>query len=234
MAVYGYIRVSTAKQVAEDTPDTQRDTINRLALEHGLLVDDWFEDNAYTGNTAEPEKRPGFGKLVAVIKPSDTIIMSQLNRVARRWDVLQAIIANWRRVGIRVLVDSPFDQQAYDDPIMLGVVARMANMKLEEISATTKAGMARVAKETDEERQRKHKNRIGYPAGNQWYDKQAIMDALNRGERPKDIAERYGISVTTVYRIRNPKIRTPERKNQRHKPYQPCKRGKALAPAVHS
>ncbi|MBL3341412.1 recombinase family protein, partial [Klebsiella pneumoniae] len=44
MAVYGYIRVSTAKQVAEDTPDTQRDTIERLATEHGLLVDRIFED----------------------------------------------------------------------------------------------------------------------------------------------------------------------------------------------
>ncbi|MCV5396578.1 recombinase family protein, partial [Escherichia coli] len=68
MAVYGYIRVSTAKQVAEDTPDTQRDTIERLATEHGLLVDRIFEDDAYTGNTAEPEQRPGFGALVAVIK----------------------------------------------------------------------------------------------------------------------------------------------------------------------
>ncbi|MCV5295974.1 recombinase family protein, partial [Escherichia coli] len=83
MAVYGYIRVSTAKQVAEDTPDTQRDTIERLATEHGLLVDRIFEDDAYTGNTAEPEQRPGFGALVAVIKPGDTIIMSQLNRVVR-------------------------------------------------------------------------------------------------------------------------------------------------------
>ncbi len=227
MAVYGYIRVSTAKQVAEETPDTQKATIDRLARINGLLVDKYFQDDAISGKT-EPEQRPEFGKLVNIIKPDDTIIMSQLNRVARKWEVLQDIISGWRRVGIRVLVDSPFDQQAYDDPIMLGVVARMANMKLEEISAATKAGMARVARETDEQRKEKHKKRIGYPAGDQWYDKQAIMDALNRGERPKDIAERYGISVTTVYRIRNPKIRTPERKNQRHKPYQPCKRGKAV------
>lgn len=202
MAVYGYIRVSTAKQVAEDSPDTQRATIERLANENGLLVDRIFEDDAYTGNTAEPEKRPEFGVLVNIIKPGDTVIMSQLNRVARRWEVLQAIIANWRRRGVKLLVDNMFDQQAYDDPIMLGVVCRMANVKLEEVSAATKAGMARVALETDRERQDKGKQRIGRPAGNQWYNKQDIIDALNRGERPDSVAARFGVGIATVYRIR--------------------------------
>lgn len=201
MAVYGYIRVSTAKQVAEETPDTQRMTIAQLALAHGLLVDRYFEDDAISGKT-EPEQRPEFGKLVEVIKPGDTIIMSQLNRVARKWEVLQDIISGWRRVGIRVLVHNKMDQQAYDDPIMLGVVARMANMKLEEISAATKAGMARVAKETDAERQAKHKNRIGRPSNNQWYDRQMIVDALAAGERPGAIAKRFNVGVATVYRIR--------------------------------
>ncbi len=201
MAVYGYIRVSTAKQVAEDTPDTQRMTIAQLAMEHGLLVDRYFEDDAISGKT-EPEKRPEFGKLVNIIKPGDTIIMSQLNRVARKWEVLQDIISGWRRVGIRVLVHNKMDQQAYDDPIMLGVVARMANMKLEEISAATKAGMARVARETDAERQAKHKNRIGRPSNNQWYDRQMIVDALAAGERPDAIAKRFNVGVATVYRIR--------------------------------
>lgn len=216
MATYGYIRVSTAKQVAEETPDTQRMTIAQLALEHGLLVDRYFEDDAISGKT-EPEQRPEFGKLVNIIKPGDTIIMSQLNRVARKWEVLQDIISGWRRVGIRVLVHNKMDQQAYDDPIMLGVVARMANMKLEEISAATKAGMARVAKETDAERQDKHKNRIGRPAKNQWYNKQDIIDALTAGERPDAVAKRFGIGVATVYRIRNPKTRTPTRKNHPRK-----------------
>ncbi|EON9512428.1 recombinase family protein [Escherichia coli] len=201
MATYAYIRVSTAKQVAEDTPDTQRMTIAQLAMEHDLLVEQYFEDDAISGKT-EPEQRPGFGALVKVIKPGDTIIMSQLNRVSRRWDVLQAIIANWRRVGIRVLVKNEMDQQAYDDPIMLGVICRMANLKLKEVSATTKAGMARVARETDKERQKKGKNRIGRPAKNQWYDKQAIIDALNRGERPDAVAKRCGVHLATVYRIR--------------------------------
>lgn len=201
MATYAYIRVSTAKQVAEDSPDTQRMTIERLATEHDLLVDEWFEDDAISGKT-EPEKRPGFGALVSIIKPGDTIIMSQLNRVARRWDVLQDIISSWRRVGIRVLVKNEMDQQAYDDPIMLGVICRMADLKLKEVSITTKAGMARVAKETDEERQKKHKNRIGRPAKNQWYNKQDIIDALAAGERPSIIAERFNIQVSTVYNIR--------------------------------
>lgn len=202
MATYGYIRVSTAKQVAEDSPDTQRMTIAQLALEHDLLVDRYFEDDAISGKT-EPEKRPEFGALVKVIKPGDTIIMSQLNRVSRKWDVLQDIISGWRRVGIRVLVHNKMDQAAYDDPIMLGVICRMADLKLKEVSTATKAGMARVARETDEERRKKHKGRIGRPCDNQWYNKQDIIDALAAGERPAAVAERFGIgSVATVYRIR--------------------------------
>lgn len=201
MAVYGYIRVSTAKQVAEETPDTQRMTIAQLAMEHGLLVDEIFEDDAISGKT-EPEKRPGFGALVNRIKTGDTVIMSQLNRVARRWDVLQDIISSWRRVGIRVLVKNEMDQQAYDDPIMLGVICRMADLKLKEVSIATKAGMARVAKETDQQRRDKHKNRIGRPAANQWYDRQMIVDALAAGERPDAVAKRFGVHLATVYRIR--------------------------------
>ncbi|EOU8864962.1 recombinase family protein [Escherichia coli] len=224
MATYGYIRVSTAKQVAEDTPDTQRMTIAQLAMEHGLLVDEIFEDDACTGKT-EPEKRPGFGALVAIIKPGDTVVMSQLNRVSRKWEVLQDIISGWRRVGIRVLVKNDMDQQAYDDPIMLGVICRMANLKLKEVSTATRAGMARVARETDAERKAKHKNRIGRPAKNQWYNKQDIIDALNRGERPDAVAKQFGIGVATVYRIRNPKTRTPTRKNHPRK-------AKAAATAV--
>ena len=138
-----------------------------------------------------------------VIKPGDTIIMSQLNRVARKWDVLQDIISGWRRVGIHVLVHNKMDQAAYDDPIMLGVICRMADLKLKEVSTATKAGMARVAKETDEQRRKNGKNRIGRPAKNQWYNKQDIIDALAAGERPAAVAERFGIgSVATVYRIR--------------------------------
>ena len=217
MAVYGYIRVSTAKQVAEDTPDTQRDTIERLARNNGLLVDRIFEDDAYTGNTAEPEQRPGFGKLVEVIKPGDTIIMSQLNRVVRHGMVLQHIVTGWYRKNIRILVDNDFDQRAINSSIMLGAVCEMAQQKLDEVKATTKAGMARVARETDEQRKSKGKHRIGRPSNNPWYDRQMIVDALAAGDRPDAVAERFGIGVATVYRIRNPATRTPTRKNHPRK-----------------
>lgn len=202
MAVYGYIRVSTAKQVAEDSPDTQRATIERLATEHDLLVDRIFEDDAYTGNTAAPEQRPGFGELVKVIKPGDTIIMAQLNRIVRRGMQLMKYVTNWQCDGVKLLVDNPFDQQAYDRPMYLGVVCELAEAKLREVSTATKAGMARVALETDAERQAKKKNRIGRPAGNQWYDRQMIVDALAAGERPDAVAKRFNIGVATVYRIR--------------------------------
>ncbi|MCV5466208.1 helix-turn-helix domain-containing protein, partial [Escherichia coli] len=98
--------------------------------------------------------------------------------------------------------DNDFDQRAINSSIMLGAVCEMAQQKLDEVSRTTKAGMARVARETDEERQAKHKNRIGRPAKNQWYDRQAIADALAAGERPDEVAKRYGVGIATVYRIR--------------------------------
>jgi len=202
MATYGYIRVSTAKQVAEDSPDTQRMTIAQLAMEHNLLVDRIFEDDAYTGNTAEPEQRPGFGELVEVIKPGDTIIMAQLNRIVRHGMVLQHIVTGWYRKNIRVLVKNDFDQRAINSSIMLGAVCEMAQQKLDEVSVTTKAGMARVARETDKERIAKGKNRIGRPAKNPWYDRQMIVDALAAGERPDAVAKEFGIGVATVYRIR--------------------------------
>lgn len=201
MAVYGYIRVSTAKQVAEDSPDTQRMTIERLATEHGLLVDRIFEDDAVSGKT-EPEKRPGFGALVNIIKPGDTVIMSQLNRIVRHGMVLMKFVSQWQYDKIKMIVGNEFDQQACDRPIYLGMVCELAEMKLKEVSTATRAGMARVARETDAERIDKDKKRIGRPAKNQWYSKQAIIDALAAGERPAVIAKRFDVQVSTVYNIR--------------------------------
>ncbi|QMO99670.1 recombinase family protein (plasmid) [Escherichia coli] len=202
MAVYGYIRVSTAKQVAEDTPDTQRDTIERLATEHNLLVDRIFEDDAYTGNTDKPEQRPGFGALLSKIKPGDTIIMSQLNRIVRHGMVLMKFVSQWQYDKIKIIVDNEFDQQACDRPVYLGMVCELAEMKLKEVSTATKAGMRRVMAETDEQRRKNDKKRVGRPAKNQWYNKQDIIDALTAGERPDVIAKRFNVGVATVYRIR--------------------------------
>ena len=204
MAVYGYIRVSTAKQVSEESPKTQRITIDRLANEHGLLVDKYFEDDAYTGNTKEPEQRPAFGELVNIVKPGDTVIMSQLNRIVRRGMVLQHIVTGWYRKGVHVLVDNEYDRKALESSGYLGLVGELAELKLKEVSATTKAGMARVKLENEKERwEKKGKKRIGRPAGNQWYQKQDVIDALAAGERPDAIAKRIGIDRATVYRIRN-------------------------------
>ncbi|MBL3358343.1 hypothetical protein ELP32_28995 [Klebsiella pneumoniae] len=43
---------------------------------------------------------------------------------------------------------------------------------------------------------------MGRPAKNQSYDRQAIADALAAGERPDEVAKRYGVGIATVYRIR--------------------------------
>lgn len=62
---YGYLRVSTDRQAAEDRTSLadQRAAIERLAVQVGAVVVRWFEDRGISGATAE--RRPDFMALVA-------------------------------------------------------------------------------------------------------------------------------------------------------------------------
>lgn len=70
MAIYGYCRVSTAKQKIE------RQVVNiKAAFPQAVIIQE-----AYTGTTAD---RPMFSKLLHIVKSGDTIVFDEVSRMSR-------------------------------------------------------------------------------------------------------------------------------------------------------
>ena len=83
MAVYGYCRVSTAKQAAEgESLDVQRRQIEGYALMHGLALDDVVIEEGVSGSIPVVE-RPAAGPLFAKLMKGDVVIAPKLDRLFR-------------------------------------------------------------------------------------------------------------------------------------------------------
>jgi DNA invertase Pin-like site-specific DNA recombinase len=84
MAVYGYTRVSTAEQAADDRTSlaTQRRKIAAAAELSGLAIDELVEEAGVSGSRPLAE-RPGGGPLLARLQKGDTLIVAKLDRAFR-------------------------------------------------------------------------------------------------------------------------------------------------------
>jgi len=84
MAVYGYIRVSTAEQAGDDRSnlDTQRRKIAAAAELSGLAVDEFIEEPGVSGSKPLADRREG-GPLLARLGKGDVLIVAKLDRAFR-------------------------------------------------------------------------------------------------------------------------------------------------------
>ena len=83
--IYGYIRVSSDKQMVEN----QRFEINKFCTSHKLLINDWIEEtNSGTKNYNSRQ----LGKLLRKIKKNDIIICSELSRLGRNLFMIMEIL----------------------------------------------------------------------------------------------------------------------------------------------
>lgn len=81
MAVYGYTRVSTAEQAADDRTslETQRQRIMQAAAAGGLTVEAFTEDAGVSGSQPLAQ-RPEGGPLLARLAKGDTLVIARLDR----------------------------------------------------------------------------------------------------------------------------------------------------------
>jgi putative DNA-invertase from lambdoid prophage Rac len=83
MAVYGYARVSTARQADDgDSLDVQQRQIAGYAQMHGLDIAQTFVERGVSGSRPLSE-RPEGKALLAALKPEDVVITSKLDRMFR-------------------------------------------------------------------------------------------------------------------------------------------------------
>lgn len=100
MAIYGYIRVSTTRQADEgESLGAQERTLNGYALMHGLQLDRVFIERGVSGSKPLDE-RPEGARLMAMLKPGDTVITPKLDRLFR--SALDALdtLARLKSIGV--------------------------------------------------------------------------------------------------------------------------------------
>jgi putative DNA-invertase from lambdoid prophage Rac len=83
MAVYGYARVSTARQAGEgESLEVQQRTMAGYAMMHGLAIGRMFVERGVSGSRPLDD-RPAGAELLAVLKPGDVVVTARLDRMFR-------------------------------------------------------------------------------------------------------------------------------------------------------
>lgn len=114
-----YVRVSGKGQADGDGPDRQIAAIRRFAKADGLiLVDEPFQDLGVSG-TRELADRPGLAALLDRLESNGvrTVVIERADRLARDLMVQEVIVAQFAKIGARILTAEGVDLTSPgDDP----------------------------------------------------------------------------------------------------------------------
>lgn len=177
MTLLGYARVSTdgqtvAAQVAELTKAGADKVFSEIAS--GAKTD-----------------RQQLTKLLKALQPSDVLMVTRLDRLARSTRDLLNILHSLseRQVGFKSLVDTWADTTTPHGRLMVTVLAGLAEFERELIRARTGEGRKRAMERGV---------RFGRPSKLTAFQKQEALERLGRGEVQADVARSYGVSQATI------------------------------------
>jgi putative DNA-invertase from lambdoid prophage Rac len=181
MRNYAYLRVSTDLQ--DHGVDAQR-----TAIGNAVVVDEWFEEHA---SGKDIEGRPVFQEILdRACKDQACIVVAKLDRLGRSViDVLNTF-EQVKNCGASIKVlDMGIDTSTPAGEMMLTVLAAFAQFERRMIGERTKAGLAAA---------RAKGVQLGRP---RQVDHAAVWQAIKSGYTHEQVAEHFGISTRTVYRI---------------------------------
>jgi putative DNA-invertase from lambdoid prophage Rac len=187
MSVFGYGRVSTADQRA----DNQRLEIERA----GYAVEYWFADTV--SGKAHAAQRKEFGKMLEKFRSKDTLVVSKLDRLGRDAPDVLATIKSLAALHVEVVVLQlgKLDLTSPAGKLMLAMLAAVAEMERDLIVERTQAGLARAKAEG---------KTLGRPAKTTPEQRVAIIKAYEGKQSVSALARLYGISRATVLAVVRP------------------------------
>jgi len=188
--VIGYVRVSTDKQ----TTDNQRLAILDYANKSEMKVNDWIKVNASSRRT--PTERR-IDELLGRVQSGDTIITSELSRLARSVGQIAIIVNELLKKKVRLIAIkeaiSLTGKQDIQSKVVITMFSLFAEIERDLISERTKEGLTRA---------RLQGKILGRPKGkgksklDQYQDE--IEGYLNKGLNLTNIARIYGVSWTAL------------------------------------
>jgi DNA invertase Pin-like site-specific DNA recombinase len=185
MAIFGYGRVSTGGQTAEN---------QRLEIERaGYAIDYWFEDTI--SGKSHSSQRPQFGKMVEKLRGGDVLVVSKLDRLGRDAPDVLATVKSLTSMNVEVVVLQlgKLDLGTAAGKLMLAMLAAIAEMERDLLVERTNAGLVRVKREG---------KKLGRPTKTTPEQRAAIARAFQSNVRSvSELAKTYNISRATVLAI---------------------------------
>lgn len=111
MKTYCYLRVSSPKRMKRQSTDSQRLSLDAYCRQKRIKPL-WYEDYASGRST---KGRKGLASLLEALKPSDTVLVSDLSRFSRNLRDTLSLVAELTRKGVTLTCLNPaitFDQTA--------------------------------------------------------------------------------------------------------------------------
>lgn len=141
--VIGYVRVSTAEQVASGAGlEAQRAAIQREAAAKGWELVEIVEDGGYS---AKDLRRPGVQRVLAMVDGGEAqgLIVAKLDRLSRSLLDFAGMIQRAKRNGWSlVALDIGLDTTTANGRMMAGIVAVVAEWERELIGQRTRDALA--------------------------------------------------------------------------------------------
>ena len=98
--IYGYVRVSTERQIT----DRQDEALKEYANKNSLNFTEIFKDKV-SGKNFE---RPNYERMKTILQNGDTLIIKEIDRLGRDWDMTAAEWKYYLDNGIKIIViDTP-------------------------------------------------------------------------------------------------------------------------------
>lgn len=186
----GYIRVS--KSDGSQVLDAQKDVLLQAGVEASRI----YQDMA-SGKT---DDRPGLKSCLMALQPGNTLVIWKLDRLGRSLQDLVKIVEslNNKEIGLKVLAGqgAQIDTSTSHGRMIFGIFASLAEYERELIVERTKAGLASA---------RARGRMGGRPRKMDLQTLKLAMGAMSdRTSVAKEVAEKLGITTTTLYAYVNP------------------------------
>ena len=181
----GYARVSKAD--GSQLLDLQRDAL----LDAGVDEERLYEDRA----SGRLDHRPGLDACLKALQPGNTFVVWKLDRLGRDLKHLVTTVDELRDrgVGLRVLAGAgaEIDTSTANGRLIFGIFAALAEFERELIVERTRAGLA-AARARGRLGGRPRKMDVAML-------RMAMRAMADRDTKAQDLAQRLGITTTTLY-----------------------------------
>ena len=186
--VFAYARVSTVEQLTEN----QREQIAAA----GYRIDTRRYVEEKVSGSVPAQQRPGFKKLLDRMEAGDTLVVTKLDRIGRDSIDVQATVALFVALEIRLVVLQlgNLDLTSSSGALMVKVLAAVADFERELIIERTRAGQARA---------RAAGTHMGRPPKTNETQRKTIRSRLASGVTVSAVAREFAISRATVIGIRD-------------------------------